>query len=341
MTEIRRHRATHACAGRLRLALLVIAIAAGMPFGSLAQTGGRTAVSFALPIPVAAGWPVYVAKKEGLFDQARLDVTVRYPATGSGGVQELITGSLNIYATNPDQPAVAMDKGAGIVGVSGTINSTFSLIVAPGIDTMKDLRGKKLGTAVLGTADAALIKAILDKNVIAPADYQIVETGSGLAKIAALDAGIVQGVTLTQPNDFIYLSAQPKAKALASSAELGALQTIAAFVNRPWAEANKTAVAAFIAAQLRAASWLDDPANEMAAVDILVAETRAPPEMVRRTYDLYRKDGLFKSAIDVNLQGIGAWMQLAGDAANIKFRSPDHYMDVSYLTAAKAMAAGK
>lgn len=299
------------------------------------QTTQRTTqIRVGGPGPNAGLWPIYVAQSEGFFEKAGVQVAVTY-AGGGQGVQQVIGGDLDLFVTNPDQPIAAIQRGGKLTGISGAINSPFSLVGKPGIENVAALRKGPVGAANIAGADMVMIRAILKNSGLGPNDYDVTQTGSGPNKLSAMTTGAVNAVTLTQPQDLQYLTQTQGAHKLADSSELGEIQTIAQFANSAWADDNSDTLVAYLRAQLQAREWLADPKNREQAMAVLAKETKISPEIAGSVYDQYVSQDLFDKAIDLDIAGVDRWLTLAEEAGLGHYDTASKYFNTSYLQRAQ------
>ncbi len=71
------------------------------------------------------------------------------------------------------------------------------LVVSKNITSAAQLRGKKLGVSRLGSASDFLLKYILKKLGLTPADVTIVQVGNSPMRMAALGNGAIDGAALS------------------------------------------------------------------------------------------------------------------------------------------------
>ncbi|MDT0682016.1 ABC transporter substrate-binding protein [Roseicyclus sp. F158] len=300
--------------------------------GTLPLHAQDTPIVVGAPAPVAALWPVFVAQTNGTFEEAGLDVTTRYVGGGQG-LQQLVSNDLQIFVTNPDQPALAQDRGAPVQGFIGMINTPFSLLGAPGVTSFDDLQGKRIGTAAIASSDATLISTMLLENGLAKSEFEVFQTGSGSNKIAALLSGNVSAVTLTQPQDFIYLNSETTAVRLALSSDVVDSQAIAAFYNSNWADDNPEAVDAFVEAVREGKSFLLDEANRDAAIESLASSANVAPEIAAEIYDFYLEESLFETALELDLDMLDTYLDMAREAGIGDFETASNYFVTTWSDA--------
>jgi ABC-type nitrate/sulfonate/bicarbonate transport system substrate-binding protein len=230
-----------------------------------------------------------------------------------------------------------MDKGADIVAVADMINSPYSLLATHEVSSYDDVRGKKVGVSVLGSADSAVVLGMLAKGGVSFRDVEIIQTGGNVNKVAALSRNVVQAVSLLQPFDLQALGSIAGTKRLAFSANTLRIDALSVDVNRTWAKKNPGAVVKFLRAHLKARDWLANPRNEDEAIDIFVkyngGVTRA---ITQQMYDMYRRLNLFRTAVIPDMAGVNQFLKLATLAGEGTFKDARQYYNTVYLKQALA-----
>ena len=100
--------------------------------------------------------PVWVASRQGFFNQQKLDVEVLLIRGSDVSTQALAGGSLQVSDASSDAPIAAFDRGLDMVIIGGIINGlSQSIMAGKNYKTYDDLRGATLGancTIVCGTS---------------------------------------------------------------------------------------------------------------------------------------------------------------------------------------------
>jgi NitT/TauT family transport system substrate-binding protein len=152
------------------------------------------------------GVPYEVARSAGYFKNQGLDVQFVYTRGGAAAMQALVGGAVDYAATSLDVAIQAYASAAANIrrfAVTGRL-PLFAMVTAPKtasqIRSIKDLEGRTVGIAALGTADHALTLYLLKR---AGADAQKVQFATmGVNLLEALrqgqiDVGLVQEPALT------------------------------------------------------------------------------------------------------------------------------------------------
>jgi NitT/TauT family transport system substrate-binding protein len=204
-------------------AVAVLALLAAACGGSSSSSsgGGGSGSSGTLRLGFSAwpGWfPWQVAEEKGFFTKHGLDVKLTYFESYTDSLNALASGNLdaNSQTLNDTVSSVAGGAKQSIVLVNDNSTGNDQIIAGPGINTVADLKGKKVG-AEQGTVDHYLLLLALRKAGLSPADvdFQPLETG---AAAAAFASGRLDAVGAFAPFTTQAL-ARPGSKALATSAD--------------------------------------------------------------------------------------------------------------------------
>jgi len=184
-------------------AVIASVIPAARPTRSEAQ--GKQ-IKLAYCSQLLCGVPYEVARSAGAFKSHGLDVQLVYTRGGNSAMQALVGGAVDYAATALDVAIQAYaNVGADIrrFAVTGRL-PLFAVVTAPKtadqIRSIKDLEGKTVAVAALGTADHALTLYLLKQ---AGADAKMVKfatMGNNLLEAlrqGQIDAGLVQEPALT------------------------------------------------------------------------------------------------------------------------------------------------
>jgi ABC-type nitrate/sulfonate/bicarbonate transport system substrate-binding protein len=151
--------------------------------------------------------PAFVALEKGFYKREGLDAELISVRNAVTAVQALIGNQIHfIFSVGPQMPAIW--EGTDIILVAQQVGRpTFSMIVAPDIQKVADLKGKKIGVSFGGSTFAGA-KALLELNRMNPdKDVQYVSIPGSSPKIAALQQGVIQAALLAPPADYIALKA--------------------------------------------------------------------------------------------------------------------------------------
>ena len=164
-----------------------------------------------------------VAKQKGWFKEADVEVDLVWfeYAPSMEAFQAGKIDAVNVASCDQLVMAGAGKKGSKAIIITDYSNGNDKIIAKPGIKTMTELKGKKVGVEV-GFVDQLLLMKALEAAGLKETDIEMVnmvttDTPQGLA------SGAVDAVACWQPNANSTLSLVPGSKAVASSADFPGL----------------------------------------------------------------------------------------------------------------------
>ena len=185
--------------------------------GSSARANGDTSVR--LGYSAWPGWfPWQVAQEQKIFEAKKLAVDLKWFDGYLESINTLTAGQIDANSQTLNDTISAMSGGADQVVVLVNDNSTGNdkVIVREGINTIADLKGKKVA-AEEGAVDHFLLLLGMEKAGLKPEDIQFVPLETGQAA-AAFVSGKVDAVAVFAPFTTQALK-RPGSKELFSSKE--------------------------------------------------------------------------------------------------------------------------
>lgn len=265
---------------------LALLLAGGAPVVAQ-QTPAKTVIHEGYPSRVATFWPNYVAAAKGFYAKQGIqvdDVVVDPNVTTSA----LIGGSVDISYADSTQLLLALEKGASLVAVGlGTDRQPYHLMAAPGIKTVADLKGKKIGVASAVDIYTYVLKQILRKAGLDPEkDVDWVVGGGQNQRVSAMVGGAIHAGLASPPSDtrlkdlgFTSLVFTPDIYPY-----LTLSQTT---VRRDFAEQHADVLKKVLLAQTEAVRWLNNPANKAEAIKLLETTINAKTSDAEAAYAYY------------------------------------------------------
>jgi putative hydroxymethylpyrimidine transport system substrate-binding protein len=184
---------------RLLLALTALALVLGLAAcGEKSEdTSGVSPEALSLtldfyPNPDHAG--LYMAEKQGYFEDAGLDVSIQTPADPAAPIKLLAAGQTDLAISYEPEVLLAHEQGLGVVAVAALVDRPLTSLIwlkKSGVRGVADLRGKTIATAGIPYQDAYL-KTILARVKLSPSDVDTVNVGYGL--LPALVGGRAQAM---------------------------------------------------------------------------------------------------------------------------------------------------
>src|SRR5882762_3723266 len=233
----------------------------------------------AAPLKIAfSDWPGYtlleVAKQKGWFKEAGLDVELAWfeylPSIDafSAGKVDAVT----IVAT--DALVTGANGGKSkIIALLDYSDGSDMIVGAPGMQSIKDLKGKKVGIEVTLVEHLLLLKA-LEANGMSQDDVILVNTATDKTP-ETLASGKVSAIGAWYPISGQALKQVPGSKKLYTSAEAKGLIYDVLAVSPTSYAAHKEDWAKIAAIYYKCVDYLQDPATKDDAVKIMAAKVGA------------------------------------------------------------------
>jgi len=251
--------------------------------------------------PGGFNWGVYVGQDKGFFAEGGIAVEIQGTPNSVTQMTDFSQGKFDIAMTAVDN-IVAYVEGQGeapigpqgdFMAVMGSDNSFLSLVAAPAISKIEDLKGKTVSVDAMTTGYAFVLYEILRRHGLNKdglnkdgldkegGDYSIVRAGGMVQRWNALREGQHAATLLSAPYNIIAQNAGFRELVKATDV-IGPYQGNVAAVRRPWARDNRAKVEAYIRAYRRSIAWLYEPANRDEAIAIL---RRHLPQMTQEMAD--------------------------------------------------------
>ena len=160
-------------------------------------------VPFKIGIPVSppclVHLPPYVALEKGFFEEEGLLVTEDDLIEFEGGIQSLrgsAAGGLDVAGTSADPLIIAAAAGGGVKGIGVYASKlSVSMVVQPGINSVEDLRGKKIGIQEVGGFSEVMARALLASAGMTSDDVQYVSVSTA-GRVTGLVTGQIDAAPL-------------------------------------------------------------------------------------------------------------------------------------------------
>ncbi len=243
----------------------------------LAATAG-----FAEPLKIAySDWPGWVAwdvaEQKGFFKAEGVDVQLLW-FEYVPSMDAFAAGKVDAVAvTNGDALVTASSGARNVMILLNDFSAGNDMIVAkPGIQSVKDLKGKKIGVEV-GFVDHLLLLKALQLNDLKESDVTLVKMTTDQAA-QVLASGAVDAVAAWQPNSGQALKAVAGSKAIFTSADVPGLIYDTLAVSPASLAKNKAAWAKVVKVWYKTVDYILDPKNTKEVVGIMSARDNLPPD---------------------------------------------------------------
>ncbi|MGE5820922.1 MAG: ABC transporter substrate-binding protein [Deltaproteobacteria bacterium] len=164
-----------------------------------AAQGLRTAYVGLVSITPSNG-PILAAADGGYFKKYGLDGKPLVMSGSSTALAAMLSGDVGFINVAGSGLVNAYLGGRDAVMIAGLVNfAPYDLIVAKGINSIEDLKGKKVGIARFGGSADFLARYGLEKHGLKPGkDVTILQTGGNAERLAAVSQGAIQATLLEQ-----------------------------------------------------------------------------------------------------------------------------------------------
>ena len=143
----------------LTIAALIVGFQGGAAF---AQT---TKVTIGVEFINARLAGLWVAQKEGFFKKQGLELNTVNISGGTQGAQAMVGGQLDLSFSAPAATIPAVAAGAQILEIMPTTSTMpYDLVGAPGVTSLPDLKGKRVGASGLGLSASRLALLVALKH---------------------------------------------------------------------------------------------------------------------------------------------------------------------------------
>jgi ABC-type nitrate/sulfonate/bicarbonate transport system substrate-binding protein len=287
--------------GAVLAAVSLSACASGAPASAGPEnTTEPEAVRIVIPAESALFWDIYVADAQGLFESNSITPEITLTPGPAATLAAMSGGGADVGTPFAEQGLAAIEKGAPMsifVGESNTI--LVSVVGQKGIETAEQLRNQKIAAANVDDTATYLMQTWLADEGVSENEFDKIIIGASNERYQAIVTGAVAAATLTSPIDRQAIrEGYPVIEAIAEPGILTAHFGTDDFLNN-----RPEAAARYAKAIQESVAWLLDPANEEAAIKILVDRTKVNEEDAQATYDLYMDNDVFieGSPIDESL----------------------------------------
>jgi taurine transport system substrate-binding protein len=232
-------------------------------------------------------YPAWLAIKAGYFKEQNLDVGWDSFGTTSARVSALLSGNIDMAVTAAPAALAVMSRGSrhfAIIGVPENFGRVEGLIVREGVQTLQDLKGRKIGVTFASSAHL-LVLNLLDQAGLKPDKDITVLNVPAPEMPAAFQSGQIDAAAAWTPQ-FNAIQAMPGVKVLADDTQFSLYRDYGVtpgpdllVARRAFLEKHPEAVRRFLRAYFRANEQLkSQPASAVAPLIELTKLT--PPEQM-------------------------------------------------------------
>jgi NitT/TauT family transport system substrate-binding protein len=178
-------------------AVIAILLILALSGGAVAQEKIRMGVSAFSPSYAS----IFIAQRRGFYAEEGLNVEIIL-IPGLTSTRALLGGSVDFASASNPNAAV---QGAKLKMLMVMNDKPTGMVFAqPGIKSLDQLRGKKLGGSTVGSLDYGWVKELLAKyGLTLERDVIFVPIGSTATRFTALKAGTIDAASLSPPASFL------------------------------------------------------------------------------------------------------------------------------------------
>lgn len=249
----------------------------GSLFAGLLMAGSVVAEPLKIGYSDWPGWVAWeIAIEKKMFEKEGVDVQFEW-FDYVASMDAFAAGKLDgVGMTNGDALVTGSTGAQNVMILANDYSAGNDMIVgAPGINSIKDLKGKKIGVEV-GFVDHLLLLNALEKNGMTEADVELVNVPTNETP-QVLASGQVDAVGAWQPSSGQALTLVPGSKAIYSSADEPGLIYDVLAVSPASLSAHREEWKKVLKVWYQAVDFLNDPATHDEAVSIMAARVGLSP----------------------------------------------------------------
>lgn len=264
--------------------------------------------------------PLTIAERRGYFTKEGLNVEISDFQGGARALQALVGGSADIVCGAYEHTLYMAAKGISITALALQANS-FGLVVgvqkdkAASYQSVRDLKGMKVGVTAPGSASAIGLKMLLSKAGLSLDDVSVIGVGGGAAAVTAVKTGRLDAIanfdpamSLLQRDGAIHTILDTRRQKDLEYLYGGPFAASAFYVDARFVERYPKTAQAFVNAISSALDWLGK-----ASTDEIV--DAVPPEYYAGDRALYR------AMIESNRERVSPDGRISPEAANLTYRN--------------------
>jgi NitT/TauT family transport system substrate-binding protein len=308
-------------------------------------------ISQAEPLKIAySDWPGWVAweigVQKGWFKEAGVEVDFQW-FDYVPSMEAYVAGKVDAVCMTNGDALVTGATGKPSVGIliNDFSNGNDMIVAAPGIETIKDLKGKKVGLEE-GFVSHLLLLTGLEKNGLKAEDVTVVNTPTNETP-QVLASKAVDAIGAWQPSSGQALKVLPGSKPVFTSADAPGIIYDLLYVSAESLEKNKDDWAKVVKVWYRIADYIKDEENLDDVLKILSARVKISPEeyepFLKGTHILTLDEALKRWDTAPGLGTVYGSSKVV-DEFNLKFKVYEKSQDVTkYLDSSftKALAGKK
>jgi len=319
--------------------LAMMAFAAFTAVPAFAQDAARataTNIRVAIVSRTVFYVPLWIAAQAGYFQKAGLKVDIEVFDNAEKIAEALRSGSVQIAISTPETVIIDALKGGDLRIIAGNAERLPHFVIAKQeIKSPSQLKGAVFGVLSLNEGTTYLVHEYARSIGLREGDYKVEQVGGAptrwkLLREGKIDAGLQPFPLSYEAEAAGFTNLGPLAKVVPE------WQFTSVNASRRWAETNRAAVTAFLAALKQGTDTMQS--NRALTVEVAARELRTTPELAGRALDdtgslriLSQTLAPSETGLRTVLASLVATQQLA---SGTPFEM-DKFVDITYLRPAR------
>ncbi len=249
-----------------------------------AHSRGADKITLSSTNPTAFDIDFVVARDKGFFAKENLDVDATY-MTPDLVIKALIAGTVDLARSGTHFGVIAAARGAEIKIIGGSnYGYPYQVIGNPQFKTLADLKGQRIAGASLASITTTIFKDVMQRRGIPPSAYTLLFVGGSPERFQAVASGQV-AASLAEAPPYNFRSVEAGRRVLLNySDEIKNLQYTSFFATTKSLAQNRPLFTRYIRAIGQGMRWINDPANEKAAIELMVQRLKVDQAIAAQTY---------------------------------------------------------
>jgi putative hydroxymethylpyrimidine transport system substrate-binding protein len=178
------------------IAVAFVLLLAGTGCGEKSESSSKAPATHTLDLvldwfPNPDHVAIYEARARGYFKQVGLDVRTHVPSDPAAPIKQVAAGRADLAISYEPEVLLARERGLPVVSVAALVQRPLTSVIATrksGVRSVRDLRGKRVGTAGI-PYQSAYLKTILRRAKVP--ESSVKETNVGASLLPAMLSGKV------------------------------------------------------------------------------------------------------------------------------------------------------
>jgi NitT/TauT family transport system substrate-binding protein len=248
--------------------------------------------------------PLEFAVNRGFFKRQGLDVQLITVRQSDVIIAATVSGELNFMDIIPTAILAAV-RGLPIKTIGVVLKSApYVLVGQPGLRSVAELKGKKIGVSSVGGMSAYLVREILARNGVNPdRDVTFLAVGGTASRSAALFGGTIDAALVVAPED--YVLERKGYRRLLSASDFANYPLSGVAASDDFLSKNKPVAISFLKGLMEGARFVRQ--NKGDAVNFIRTYLKVPDEEAEKSYqflmkqmpqDLIPEDSVIRAGMD-------------------------------------------